>query len=159
MRNNGRHQHSAELLENVSLRWGQRDRHHTLFANPTQGGMARRARGDGEIVVWLAGDCSGVGCPSHGDTYAVFFAARAFAHLARCAFAMRAFADADICRFVFFRPLADSAARVLPKAFTAAPIAFNCRSTTAFTFVSFRASFCNAASSFIRLLPATSYAK
>src|SRR5215472_17331297 len=33
--------------------------------------------------------------------------------------------------------------------------AFNCRSPSAFTFVSFRASFCNAASSFIRILPAS----
>ena len=57
------------------------------------------------------------------------------------------------------RPLAESAARLLPKAFTAALIAFNCRSRLSFAFVSFRASFCNAASSFIRILPATSYAK
>src|SRR2546429_7269230 len=67
---------------------------------------------------------------------------------------MRALAEADICRFLFFRPLAESAARELPKALTAALIAFNCRSRLAFAFVSFCASFCNAASSFIRTLPA-----
>src|SRR2546430_10403223 len=56
---------------------------------------------------------------------------------------MRALAEADICRFLFFRPLAESAARELPKAFTAALIAFNCRSRLSFAFVSFCASFCN----------------
>src|SRR5205807_9675984 len=67
---------------------------------------------------------------------------------------MRALGEADICRFLFFRPLAESAARELPKALTAALIAFNCRSRLAFAFVSFCGSFCNAASSFIRTLPA-----
>jgi hypothetical protein len=66
---------------------------------------------------------------------------------------------ADILRFLFFRPLAESAARVLPSALAAAVIALNCRSRLAFAFVILRASFCNAASSFIPILPATSYAK
>ena len=53
--------------------------------------------------------------------------------------------------FLFFRRLAEST-RVVPNAFTAALIAFNCRSKLVFVFSSFRASFCNAASSFIQTL-------
>jgi hypothetical protein len=88
--------------------------------------------------------------------YEVFFR---LAHLAFWARLIAALPAADILRFLFFRPLAESAARELPKAFRAALMPFNCRSRLAFAFVSFRASFCNAASSFIRILPATSYAK
>ena len=90
--------------------------------------------------------------------YAAFFAARIFAHLFRCASAIALRLAADILRPLvlprLFRPFADSAAKVLPKALTAAASAFNCRSASAFTFVSFRASFCKAASKFIRTLPA-----